>query len=80
MDRFNGSHQLQIKHDMKYRLISIHCPGRISAAPELCISPATINVSVEDFATMLRWYMYQKSKEENYEAIHWNEDDEERRI
>ena len=80
LDRFNGSRQLQIEHDMKYGLISIHCPGHMSAAPELSVAPATINISSEDFATMLKWYMYQKSKEENREAILWNEVDDKRRI
>lgn len=78
MNRFDGRQQLQITHDMKYGLICVHAPGHMSAAPELCVSPATINISAEDFATMLRWYMHQKSKEENYEAIRWSEDDERR--
>lgn len=76
LDKFGDGAQLTIKHDTKYNLICVSHPGHTCAAPELCVSPTTLNISTEDFVTMLRWYTYQKSKAENYHNIQWSACDE----
>ena len=76
LDKFGDGTQLKIEHDTEYGLVCITHPGHRSAAPELCVDATTLNISTEDFVTMLKWYVYQKEKEENYHAINWSECDE----
>lgn len=71
MDRFGDGEQLKIEHDTQYGFICVSHPGHRSAAPELCLSPCTLNITVEDFVTMLKWYVEQKDKDENADAIKW---------
>ena len=73
LDKFGDGTQLKIEHDTKYGLVCITHPGHRSAAPELNVDATTLNISTEDFVTMLKWYVYQKEKEENYYAIKWSE-------
>ena len=76
LDRVSDGSQLKIEHNTQYGLVCITHPGHRSAAPELNVDPATVNISIEDFVTMLKWYTYQKEKEENYHAIKWSESEE----
>lgn len=76
VDRFGDGRQLKIERDINYGLVSVTHPGRLCAAPELCVNPCTINITTEDFVTMLKWYVHQKEKEENYHAIQWSPCDE----
>ena len=76
LNRFGDGAQLKIEHDTQYGFVSVSHPGHMSAAPELTVNPCTINITTEDFLTMLKWYTWQKEKEENSRAIQWVECDE----
>ncbi len=76
LDRFGDGKQLRIEHNTQYGLVSISHPGHLSAAPELCVDPCTLNITTEDFVTMLKWYTWQKEKDENECAIQWSVCDE----
>ena len=70
LNDINNERELKIEHNTDFGLISV------AHFDEYQNNDFTLHVSTEDFATMLKWYFYQKEKNENYEAIQWNEEEQ----
>lgn len=66
----SNERELRIVHDTEYGLISVK---HFDAYQN---EDFTIHIKTEDFVKMLEWYFYQKEKDENYETIQWNEDEQ----
>ena len=63
--------KLKLDHLPDYGLVCVTMPSTNG------YSGFTINMSTEDFVTMLKWYCFQKGKDENYHAIQWSEEEQE---
>ena len=71
LNDISNEQELRIVHDTQCGLVSVHHYDAYQN------NDFTIHISTEDFTTMLKWYMYQKEKDENREAIQWSEEAQE---
>lgn len=71
LNDISNDRELGLVHDTKYGLVSV------TQFDEYQNKDFTIDISTEDFVTMLKWYFYQKEKDDNLGAIQWCEEEQE---
>lgn len=71
LNDISNARELKLVHDTQQGVVSV------TQFDEYQNTDFTIDISTEDFVTMLKWYLYQKEKSNNLGAIHWSEEEQE---
>lgn len=70
LNDISNDRELNIVHDTNQGIVSV------TQFDEYQNVDFTIDISTQDFVTMLKWYFYQKEKSDTLGAIQWSEEEQ----
>ncbi len=70
LNDISNERELKLVHDTKSGIVSV---TQFDAYQNVDF---TIDITTEDFVTMLKWYFYQKEKRDNLGPIQWSEEEQ----